>query len=180
MVKKTSILGKLKNRWKSPDPVRSGGGRGVGPEPTPRITPEPAVAAPPERVPNRKMSAQEDAVVALGEGFRELSSMVRGVQTRMEDQGERSEAVTESVKQLPALGQAQLDLLRQMAAQMEQQNQASGKMMTALGTLPELLDGVRTALDRANGMAATLAGMAACGVDSCTQAGIAAAAYTSV
>ncbi len=180
MVKKTSILNKLKNRWKS-SPVRvetradaraASGAVGSGAERTPangaanrvaqaqqatanRLQPDRAEPAAPlgnlaaERMPGRKMSAKEDALVALGEGFRELSGLVRGVQTRLDAQGDRSQSFVEDLRALPALGQAQIELLRQMAGQLEQQTATNGKLLSTLGELPNALSGVQAALNRA-------------------------------
>lgn len=152
MVKKTSMLEKLKNRWKSASGVRvdrqptsrQPDRRVNGSDPHNRLPAEIG----PERASGRKLSSKEEAVVTMGEGFRELSTLVRGVHSRMENQGERAAMLAEEIRSLPALGRQQLVLLEKMAAALEQQQQFGSRLLASLGSLPETLQGVRTALER--------------------------------
>ncbi len=172
MVKKTSILEKLRSRLRSSvvhvdDSSRSGAmGRDGGGGSAPRVsmpdraasqpaTPEPAprvdaVARPlAERASSRKLSHQEEATVAIKDGFQELASLLRGMQARVDDQGRRVADVTEGIVRLPELGEQQIALLRQVADRLERQDAAQHEIASRLGELPETLRGVREALDRA-------------------------------
>lgn len=167
MVKKSSFLEKLKSRLRHSDldidiagvdaATRSGGTRVNGPEgvtgrvPSPeraRIDPVPAVREP-EAVTGRKMSQREEATVAIQDGFRELTSLLRGMQNRVEDQGERFSQAADGLAKMPVLQEAQLELLRQLADRMERQNRTNEVVAQSLGDLPQVLGHVREALDRA-------------------------------
>ncbi|MEM7203612.1 MAG: hypothetical protein AAF628_25330 [Planctomycetota bacterium] len=156
MVKKTSILDKLKTRWKPASGMRVEAAADPGQRAAkvdsrfeePIAAPVTPATPAAERVSGRKLSSGEEAVVAMGEGFRELGSLVRGVHTRMEDQGERAQAALEHVSTLPALGRAQLDLLRGIAHQLEHQGKVGDQLLATLGGLPESLKGVEQALER--------------------------------
>jgi methyl-accepting chemotaxis protein len=159
VVKKSSFLDKLKSRLRQSDvqlepaePAERRGAnaaapdRGVG-----RVDPVP-VARPVdvEAVPSRKMSQREEATVAIQDGFRELTSQLRGMQHRVEDQGERFTRAADGIAQLPALQEAQLEMLRRIAERMQVQDQTHALMAQSLGGLPELMGQVREALDRAS------------------------------
>ncbi|MGA1523482.1 MAG: hypothetical protein ACO4CZ_05890 [Planctomycetota bacterium] len=159
MVKKSSFLDKLKSRLRQSDvqlepaePAELRGAaaaaadRGVS-----RVDPVP-VARPVDvdAVPSRKMSQREEATVAIQDGFRELTSLLRGMQHRVEDQGERFTRAADGIAQLPALQEAQLEMLRRIAERMQGQDQTHALMAQSLGGLPELMGQVRDALDRAS------------------------------
>ena len=172
MVKKSSFLDKLKSRLRQSDVqlepvdtadrgvvdrggvdrggvdrggVGAAGGRGAS-----RVDPVP-VARPVdvEAVSSRKLSQREEATVAIQDGFRELTSLLRGMQHRVEDQGERFTRAADGIAQLPALQEAQLEMLRRIAERMQAQDQTHALMAQSLGGLPELMGQVREALDRA-------------------------------
>lgn len=151
MVKKTTIFDKLRSRWRSPTRMRldrdvpGGDRRPDGAVARAEVPAEPEA----ERVSGRKLSAREEVVVALGEGFQELSGLVRGVQSRMEGQSSRLDAMAKELEQLPALGRAQLELLRQLATQLERQNEVGEQMAATFSHLPKVLEGVQGALNRA-------------------------------
>lgn len=151
MVKKSSFLGRFKDRWKSGSGVRVArserrASSRVPESVTARLDEgleEQRVAKPAsvsDKVAGRKLSQKEAAVVAMGEGFQELSNLVRGVQVRMEDQGTRSAAVAEDIRAMPALGRQQLDLLRRIADGLESQGKVSDKLLSTLGQVKEALD----------------------------------------
>ena len=113
MVKKSSLLSKLKNRLK------------VGPEQGDRLGPLPA--RPATATSSRKLSNKQEALMAVGEGFKELSNMMRGVQVRLEDQDARMAEVADNTR-------GQLTALNGLSSNLEQ--------------LPEAMRELRKALDR--------------------------------
>ncbi len=171
MVKKSSLLNKLWARWRSPSGMRvdqsertsSPASRPAArrPEtattkptvqpsaPPPAIEPMDAVAVPmPERASSRKMSSKEEALVTMEGGLKDLANLMRGVQVRMDAEGTKVAEMAGDISMLPALGQAQLDVLRALAEQIEKQGRASAQMMTVLGDLPGAMSGLRSTLDR--------------------------------
>ena len=138
MVKKTTFLEKLRNRWRSTsvgvESADSGTASGD------RI-PSMPVQNPVTSVRGRKLSDREVGLVAVQEGFADLANLMRGLQTRMEVQGERMASVSENLGVLPTLGNAQLDTLREISERLK-----------ALDQVPESLTEMRAALDRASAM----------------------------
>ncbi len=102
-----------------------------------------------ERVSSRKLAAKEEAVLALGEGFQELSSLMRGVQTRLDGQGTQMGEVADGLRQLPAVQQAQLEALQGLASHLERQNTLGVQVADSLKGLPQMMTGVQAALERA-------------------------------
>ncbi len=157
MVKKTSLFGKIKNRLRTSSVgVDTGDARQSAQAETSRSTTPraetnrvDAVARRQEQVSGRKMSGKEEAVVAIQDGFKELSSLLRGVQSRVDTQGERLANSTEALSQLPALNQSQIELMRMLAQRMEKQDQANEVMIQSFGELPDVMKDLRSALDRA-------------------------------
>ncbi|MCC6669978.1 MAG: hypothetical protein IT458_02880 [Planctomycetes bacterium] len=162
MVKKASLFDKLMNRWRGASGVHveqgvervtgpstaapgNGGAHGASRVAVDQVPVEPR----PESLPGRKLSPKEEALLAMGEGFSELSSLLRGVQVRMEGQGEHVAELGARLTQLPALAQAQLQALQALAAQMERQNESAELVRKTLGDVPALLTDVRAALHRA-------------------------------
>ena len=113
MVKKTSLLSRLKNR------LRAG----------PREEGEALAALPVRqaRTTSRKLSSKEEALMTMGEGFKELSNMMRGVQVRLEDQDGRMADVVENTR-------GQLEVLKGLSGN--------------LAMLPETVRELKKALDR--------------------------------
>ena len=109
----------------------------------------PAAGAPAELRSTRKLSEREDAMVAFGSHFQELSALLRGAHSRMDSHLGRLVENSSSLQQLPALSNQQLDVLRGMAVQLEKQNIVGEQMASMLHTLPQLLQGVEKALQRA-------------------------------
>jgi len=148
VVKKSSLLEKLKTRWKtgSVRVDRTARGADATDSVAARRAPADAGLTPdlrPEQASGRKLSAREEAVVAMGEGFQELSNLVRGVQARVEDHGGRTSQLAEEISALPVLGRAQLDALKRIANHMDRQNVVGEKLLQTLG-------GVQDALIRAS------------------------------
>ena len=85
----------------------------------------------------------------MNESFGELASLLRGVQVRLEDQGGQMAKVGEHTQNLPATNEAQLEVLRSLAAHVEKQNQLQENMARAFTQLPEIMDGLKSSLDRA-------------------------------
>ncbi|MBI5849801.1 MAG: hypothetical protein HZB39_01985 [Planctomycetes bacterium] len=157
MVKKSSFLEKLKNRLRShdvrvapaedfTDAARSGepqsGEVGSRLEAVPTVREN-------ESVSGRKLSPKEEATLAVQDGFRELNGLLRGMQTRVEEQGERFVRAADGLVRLPELGEFQLQALRRIAEQIEEQGRQNAVVVQSLGDLPRLLGTVRDALDRA-------------------------------
>lgn len=144
MVKKSSFLEKLRNRWRSPSGMRIDAGSDRTP-----LASVPAKQGPAEPAARTKLTPREDALMALGEGFAELAGLMRGVQTRLDGQGEQAAALATRIEQLPMLGAAQLEALRALAASIEKQQASSDAILTRIGDLPQALATVQRALDRA-------------------------------
>lgn len=155
MVKKSSFLEKIRSRLRSSD-VRvehpadfTDSARRSGAETAvPRADAVPAIQQP-EALSGRKLSSKEEAALAVQDGFRELTSLLRGMQSRVEDQGERFVRATDSLQRMPELQEHQLDALRRIAEHMETQGRSQAVVAQSLGELPGLLGTVREALDRA-------------------------------
>lgn len=148
MVNKSSFLQRLRERWGSGSGVRVDrdaaldGGRPHVTDPMPVATPVAQVDARSQR----KLSEREEALLALGTHFQELSTLLRGSQARVDDQLTKLVAATHA---LPALSQQQIDLLRAMSTQMDRQNVLGEQMAATMGRLPSLLQSVEGALARA-------------------------------
>ena len=87
---------------------------------------------------SRKLSDREEALLALGTHFQELSTMLRGSHARMDDQLTKLVTATSALGALPALSQQQLDTLKAVSAHMEKQNALGEQMATSLQTLQSL------------------------------------------
>ena len=163
MVKKGSIFSRLAERWRHSgvkvEETRDAGraedrlgdqARASVSRLEPRTGRDlPAAGAPGEVRSTRKLSEREDAMVALGSHFQELSALLRGVHTRMDGQLGRLVETSSALQQLPALSSQQLDVLRGMAVQLEKQNILGEQMTRTLHGLPQLLQSVEAALQRA-------------------------------
>lgn len=165
MVKKSSIFAKIRERFGSTGGVR------VDDKRAGQVRPEPAHAAvrrvdgnghggnghgtsvpahqTGELKTTRKLNDREEAMVALGEHFSELAGLMRGSHARMDAQTQKLVDAAESLKQLPALGNRQLELLQGLAGHMERQNKLGEQVAQTLGNLPRLLENVESALARA-------------------------------
>jgi phosphoglycerate-specific signal transduction histidine kinase len=153
MVKQGSFFQRLKERWGSGSGVRVER-EAIAGEPSPRGDADRAVAArvePPavEARSSRKLSDREEAMLALGTHFQELTSLLRGSHARVDDQLGKLVGATNVLAQLPALSQQQLDALRSLSVQMERQNALGEQMATTMTRLPSLLENVEQALARA-------------------------------
>ena len=104
------------------------------------IQPEPAVG--------RKLSSKEEAAMAIGEGFDELSSIMRGVTVRLEDQGGRVANMAHDMAMLPELGRAQLNALEQLLLKLDRQGDSMEQVAQRLVELPNAMAGLQGALDR--------------------------------
>ncbi len=172
MVKKASFFSRLKERWSSGSGVRVEAGRRGGEDAKARIDRVPTSGPAPQGTPGngggrpqggsalvsgapgdvrstRKLNDREEASMALGQHFQELSGLLRGVQARMDRQGDRLTEAAASLGQLPALSHQQLAMLQQLAGQVERQNQVGENLARTLTGLPDLLKNVEHALQRA-------------------------------
>jgi hypothetical protein len=143
-------------------PIGHAGARAAGPTPNkntanggrPRVTPEPAIDSvpamhvPEEILPHskRKLSGSEDAAMKMSNSFSELSSLLRGVQVRMEDQGGRLDTMGHDLSKLPATAEAQLDVLKVLVTQLEKQNTMNATMVETFAGLPSVMKGVQESL----------------------------------
>ena len=126
-----------------------------------KVTPEPVVErpqvarelatdfAPAELKSSRKLSEREEALLALGTHFQELSTLLRGSHARMDDQLGKLVTAATSLTTLPALSQQQLEILQKLSTHMERQNTLGEQMATTMNVLPKLLQNVEGALARA-------------------------------
>lgn len=121
-----------------------------------RVEPERAASrevntnfAPAEVRSSRKLSEREEAMMALGSHFQELTALVRGSHARTDEQMQKLVAATEALSALPTAANQQVELLRQMGSQLEKQNALGEQVATTLHTLPTLLQNVESALARA-------------------------------
>lgn len=166
MVKKSKLLDRIVDRFRSgsvkvdssPDRTkpanRPSGGRtkkanGSTPaEPVARETAVPVKHVPEEIIPRskRKLSSQEDAAMQMTKSFGELSSLLRGVQSRMENQGERLDNMDQNLNRLPAAAEAQLAVLQGLVGQLEKQNEMNATMVSTFSELPEVMKGVQESL----------------------------------
>lgn len=176
MVNKGSFFQRLKERWGSGSGVRVDSAPATSPRKpaataarvAPERTPDDAAAAlgvgngngngsrgvatsfvPTEARSSRKMSDREEAMLALGTHFQELTALLRGSQARTDEKLQRLVDATSSLQALPALSQQQLDTLKALSVQMERQNRLGEQLSTTMTTLPSLLQSVETALQRA-------------------------------
>jgi hypothetical protein len=147
-VKKSTLFDKFMQRWRPASGVRIDTPARGGVEP--RITPKAAPPAElqPEPAPSRKLSPKDEAALALGEGFQELSSLMRGMTVRLEDQGGRVAGMSSDIAMLPELAKAQLDAFRQLADRLERQGESLSMVAHRLDGLPDAMQGLQGALDR--------------------------------
>lgn len=105
--------------------------------------------APLETKSTRKLSEREEALMALGTHFQELSTLLRGSHARMDDQLTKLVTATGALSTLPVLSQQQLEMLQKLSTHMERQNTLGEQMAATMTTLPKLLQNVEGALARA-------------------------------
>ncbi|MBM3973236.1 MAG: hypothetical protein FJ301_03960 [Planctomycetes bacterium] len=96
-----------------------------------------------------KLSDREEALIAVGGHFQELTAMLRGSQARTDDHLDKLVASTATLAQLPGLSQQHLEALRTLAAQMERQHLLGEQLSQAMAQLPGMLQSVERAMARA-------------------------------
>jgi hypothetical protein len=151
MVKQGSFLTRLRERMRGPVRIDAAGD---GATDAPQMVAAERVAAdgfdgPVEQRSTRKLTEREEALLAVGGHFQELTAMLRGSQARVDDQLARLVASTSALPQLPTLSQQHLEALRTLAAQMERQNVLGEQLAHAMARLPGMLESVEHALARA-------------------------------
>jgi hypothetical protein len=151
MVKQGSFLQRLRERMRGPVRVDA---LGDGAADAPQMVAAERVAADGfdgavEQRSTRKLTEREEALLAVGGHFQELTAMLRGSQARVDDQLARLVASTSALPQLPTLSQQHLEALRTLAAQMERQNVLGEQLAHAMARLPGMLESVEHALARA-------------------------------
>ena len=170
MVKRSSFLGKLFSKKKpqekeksrmpsaisergerkavTPEAVKKGNGKGskedINLREQPRVTTEPRVASKPSIITPIK---KEDAQKAVVEGLKDLSGLLRSIQGRMEEQGERTGALLQKFEDLPETAKAQIRFLEKISDQLEAQYSSTAKVLEKLSHIPELLSGVQKILE---------------------------------
>jgi hypothetical protein len=163
MVNKGSFFSRLKERWTSGSGVRveRNGGRLRASERAERANVErvdgeaaedrevSSTFAPVQARSQRKLSEREEALMALSTHFKELTTMLRGSHSRVDDQLTRLVSAANSLSNLPAIGQQQLDVLNKLGAHMEKQNELGEQVAATMTKLPSLLLNVESALARA-------------------------------
>lgn len=153
MVKKTSLLDKLVGRWRtSPVEVHEGRmtGGGAAGAAAAALKPEVAevLAQPVVERSTRKLGVKEEALITLDGGLKELANLMRGVQVRLDAEGARVHDMANDVRALPALAQTQIEVLRALATQVQQQGQVGERLLQAIGGLPGTLEGLRASIDK--------------------------------
>ena len=160
MVKQGSFFQRFKEKWGSGSGVRVDRGAKPSaaakpPVPVPRVEPERSAApvrAEPELIEprsSRKLSEREEAMLALGSHFQELTTLLRGSQAKVDDQLGKLVNATSALTQLPMLSQQQLEALRGLSTQMERQNAFGEQLAATMAPVPQLLQAVEAALARA-------------------------------
>lgn len=132
------------------------------PPPVQRVEPEPmpisdkAVLrelatefAPAEVKSSRKLSDREEAMLALGSHFKDLTTLLQASQARTDSRLEQLVVAAQALTTLPGLSQLQLDRLQQLAGHMEKQNALGEQLASTMSQLPALLQNVEGALARA-------------------------------
>ena len=94
----------------------------------------------------RKMSDREEAMLTVGHHFQELASLMRGSQAAND---EKLQKIVDATSSIPVLGQQQLDSLKSLSASMEKQNELGVQLSSTMTRLPNLLESVERALERA-------------------------------
>jgi hypothetical protein len=95
---------------------------------------------------SRKMSDREEAMHAVGHHFQELTALMRGSQAASD---EKLQKIVDATSSMPVLGQQQLETLQSLSQHMAKQNELGEKLSTTMTRLPNLLESVEKALDRA-------------------------------
>jgi DNA-binding ferritin-like protein len=155
MVKQGSFFQRLKERWGSSAGIRVDGtaserkAADVAAQRGMPVAREVANGGPAEARSSRKMSDREEAMLALGTHFQELTALLRGSQARTDEQLQRLVDATSSLGNLPALSQQQLESLRTLSAHMERQNALGEQLASTMTKLPTLLENVESARQRA-------------------------------
>ena len=173
MVNKGSFFQRLKERWGSGSGVRvekpaASSGRSTA---TDKVAAKPAATAsrveaertspangngnarpvsstfqPADARSTRKMSDREEAMMAVGHHFQELAQLMRGAQAQSD---EKLQKIVDATSSMPALGQQQLETLRALSSQMDKQHELGVQLSQTMTRLPNLLENVEKALDRA-------------------------------
>ena len=132
MVRKSSLLGKLFTRKKTLNepvsPVRrttpagggkTAGGNGKGPRGQVKDAVASRLESPPPPPPKMEVRPikKEDAQKAVVQGLQDLSDLLKGIQGRMESQGEKTGKLLETFKDLPEAAQAQIQFLKKISKQ---------------------------------------------------------------
>ena len=155
MVTKGSFFQRLKERWGTGSGVRveapvegaaeASGDAPGGAEPN-RARAVSSSFQPASPRSSRKMSEREQAMMAVGQHFQELSQLMRGSQAASEA---KLEQIFQATTSMSGVGEQQLEVLRALSAQMDKQNELGSQLSTTMNRLPGLLESVEQALDRA-------------------------------
>lgn len=153
MVKKSSIFTRIADRFRTGG-VTVDGEHAVDADPAnatvERIEGE--VDVPSSRVetkPARKLSDREEALVALGAHFQELTALLRSSGARTDERLVQLVERTAHLEPLPGMTQQQVEALRGLSLQMERQNMLGEQIARSLQALPDMLSSVQQALRRA-------------------------------
>ncbi len=149
MVKKSGFLNKIVGRFRAGS-MRMGDDRTSPSAARGRATELPVNAVPDELNldSKRRLSQKENAQLTMTRSFRELSTLLRGVQTRMEGQDSKFDSMSANVAKLPAAAEAQVEMLKSLVTQLETQNTMTGKMVETFAELPAVMKGVQKSLEK--------------------------------
>jgi len=159
VVKKSSFLDKIVSRFRGGsvrvDSDSRSGTRTRGNGDANRVSGtdgDPAVVQPvrEEIIPRsrRRMSPSEEAAIKMTHNFQELSGVLQGMQTRMEDQSGRLNRMDQNLARLPAAADAQIEVLQGLAGQIEKQNVINTSMLETFAGLPDVMKGVQASLEK--------------------------------
>lgn len=81
------------------------------------------------------------------DGIKDLSGLLRGIRTGMDNQGERTEKLIKNFQDLPEAAKAQIQFLERISAQMESQHSHTSELLERFSQIPELLAGVQKILE---------------------------------
>ena len=102
---------------------------------------DPIITVPEQVIRVRTSSRKDEAVTAIGESFRELSTMLSSVNERLDRQDGRAGELTEQLSELP-------EYLRALPRLQEEQNSALGAVAKAQEGQTRAVEGMSAALER--------------------------------
>ena len=91
---------------------------------------------------------REEAVVALTDGFKDLSTLLSGIKDRMDQQSKTTVDLNEKFVDLPGMAKAQVQFMTKISEQISVQKEKTGELLDKLAGLPDLLKGIHNTLEK--------------------------------